>query len=472
MANVIYLDNPTADRSGIADRIIRGEAFVARRELQNFGLMNMLLEASLAGISKSVGPAIAKRVRDIGFERIHEVVAPTDILKITDAVYEEMRLVAPHFLKKYVAAAFPGAGPLYYEQYPNVRFHIPYDLTASHRKRFEGFRGEGKVAAHGPHRDSWLSCPNNGINVWIAMGRVQHGNGLTIFTEDNDRNLSHQPSGDIADCEWLRKPVTFELAPGDAIIFHTDMLHGSELNRTNETRFVISFRLTFGKPRFPNSHVQEYVYAKWIGGPLENFALLPSKLQASYVRQILKRNKIIPAQIGHRLAQIFFENSQKQVTKGNAATAATTAALESERKDGIIDLELSELPMHRAIAVTRQVCVARISETECIAFSRRCPHRGADFANGWMENGEIVCPWHNLHFNAATGESPCTTIPRLKYFACETQEGRVRIDTKRAIAAEKLSFDQPVPDGPVEASKTSGINRLPCPSPHPSYQGR
>jgi nitrite reductase/ring-hydroxylating ferredoxin subunit len=415
-----YAADGRSARMGVIDRVLSGEVFVARQELQSFGLVDALVEASLAGIAKSMGVEAAERIRKIGFERTHEVVAAADIPKMTNAVYEEMLPLAPRFLQEYVPQAFPDAGPLYFERYPNVRFHIPYDLAADQKMTFGAFaeqRGEGKITAHGPHRDSWLNCPDNGVNVWIAIGPVRHGNGLTIYQDDNKTTLPHQPSGEVAEGEKLHKPLTFALEPGDAVIFHTDHLHGSELNRTNATRFVISFRMTFGKPHFPTVNVHDYVHAGWNDSFMKPFAMLPAKLQSSYGRAIFARAK----------------SRLKRMQGRDKAREPISTAPNVEEQGGIIDLRLAELPVGAIKPLTRHVCVARLSDSECVAISRRCPHRGGDFSNGWIENGEIVCPWHNLNFNPTDGKSPCAVLPPLKRYACDVRGDRVVVDTTRRL---------------------------------------
>ena len=32
-----------------------------------------------------------------------------------------------------------------------------------------------------------------------------------------------------------------------------------------------------------------------------------------------------------------------------------------------------------------------------------CPHRGGPLAEGWIEEGKIVCPWHAWGFDIKTG---------------------------------------------------------------------
>jgi nitrite reductase (NADH) small subunit len=34
-----------------------------------------------------------------------------------------------------------------------------------------------------------------------------------------------------------------------------------------------------------------------------------------------------------------------------------------------------------------------------------CPHKGGPLAEGAIENGKLVCPWHGWEFNLASGQS-------------------------------------------------------------------
>ncbi|MFA4085050.1 MULTISPECIES: Rieske 2Fe-2S domain-containing protein [Mycobacteroides] len=38
------------------------------------------------------------------------------------------------------------------------------------------------------------------------------------------------------------------------------------------------------------------------------------------------------------------------------------------------------------------------------AVSQYCPHLGAPMADGWLDRGRIVCPWHGSQFDTATGQ--------------------------------------------------------------------
>ena len=84
--------------------------------------------------------------------------------------------------------------------------------------------------------------------------------------------------------------------------------------------------------------------------------------------------------------------------------------------------------------------MVRLSEDRVVAVSRRCPHKGADLATGFVRDGEIVCPWHNLTFDPETGKSPCQVLSPLRRFNCEIHNDKVHIST----------------DGPSETTDSTG----------------
>ena len=278
----------------LAGRILKGEVFVLRQGLQQLGLFEPLVDGTLEGIRKAKGAEVADQVRAGGFDRIHEWITPLDLPPVTDAVYEVLTPRALGHLKTLVPRVFPGAGTFYYEKAPNIRFHIPFDHASRYRREFDKFaekRGQGKIAAHGPHRDQWVDCPANAINIWIAIGPVRQGNSLTVFNDDYEKPFAFK-DGYILNGERLHKPLSFDLDPGDAVLFLSSHLHGSELNRTDRTRYVVSYRVTFGKPHYPHGHYHHYVHSGLAAGPLHALAGIPQNLQGSFFRYQLQRVRI------------------------------------------------------------------------------------------------------------------------------------------------------------------------------------
>jgi nitrite reductase/ring-hydroxylating ferredoxin subunit len=406
----------------LAGRILGGEVFVLRRGLQQLGLFEPLVEGTLEGIRAAAGEEVADKVRRGGFDRIHEWVTPLDLPAVTDSVYAVLTPRAYDHLQALVPRVFPGAGTFYYEQAPNVRFHIPFDLASRYRREFDKFaekRGQGKIAAHGPHRDQWVDCPANAINIWIAIGPVQQGNSLTVFTEDFETPFAFK-DGYILNGERLHKPVSFDLDPGDAVLFLSHHLHGSELNRTSRTRYVVSYRVTFGKPHYPHGHYHHYLHSGVAGGPLRRFAHIPQNLQASFFRYQFRRVRIKLTGRG-------------RMTGADSAAARPTAATRTPLAEPSIPLADFHVGTIRAVA--KNACVARLGEHEFAAFSRHCPHSGGDLTAGWVDDGKIVCPLHSLPFDCRTGASPCTSLKALRSFPWQVRDGRVYVSLEQPAAA-------------------------------------
>ena len=415
---------------GLVGRILGGEVLVLRGGLKRLGLYRLLVDATIVGIRQAVGEDVARKVEEAGFDRIHEWVRPEDIPAVTDAAYKEITAIAHVVLGRLVPDLFPDGGPYYFERSPNVRFHIPFDLAATHRREFDKFArkmGDGKITAHGPHRDPWVDCPANAINVWIAVGPVQRGNGLTIFKDDYRAKFEFE-DGYVADGTPLHRPLNFDLQPGDAVLFHSNHLHGSELNRTNRTRYVVSYRITFGKPYYPHGHYHHYLHAGLASGPFRWLSAIPQNLQWSF--------------LVYQVARLRHKITGKGRMTGRDASAEPVA---SKRTPTIVNnsLAVADLPVGAILPVSRTVCVARLDNEHFVALGRRCPHMGGDLAGGWIDDGKLVCPLHSLPFDPDTGASPCHSLPPLRRYACSVRDGRVHIDLERDTERDEIVARNP-----------------------------
>jgi nitrite reductase (NADH) small subunit len=50
----------------------------------------------------------------------------------------------------------------------------------------------------------------------------------------------------------------------------------------------------------------------------------------------------------------------------------------------------------------RTLCIANIDGV-IRALDNECPHRGGPLAEGMIEHGKLICPWHAWTFDPATG---------------------------------------------------------------------
>ncbi len=278
----------TIPLQNINECVMSGEVIVVPRCLQAIGYFKRLQEASLEGIRQAAGEEKAAQVRNKGFETLHEVITLDELPLVNARTYETVRSLAPVLSRVLVEEVFQQEKPFYYEEYPNVRFHVPYDVPVKRKKEFSDFYWNGKVTAHGPHHDSWYQCPTNCINVWIAIGSVKIGNGLNIYPQAYGKRLPCTKDGKILRDQYFGSVVNFEFEPGDALIFHGEHLHSSEINSTNATRYVVSFRMTLEQPKFleQSPYKDNYIYSECSDGLKARLAQLLAGISHRLTKRI------------------------------------------------------------------------------------------------------------------------------------------------------------------------------------------
>jgi nitrite reductase/ring-hydroxylating ferredoxin subunit len=412
-ARILEIDG-LAESPDVGSRLLQGDVILLRGCLQALGLFDVVRDASLAGIRNAAGEEVAERVAREGFESLHRIVEAARIPEVTEAVYQVVAREAPAWLDGILHGALGVTRPFFFERQPNVRFLIPFASARGNGQAFKRFaqsHGEGKITPHGPHRDSWLDCPTNAVNVWIAVGPVRRGNGLTIFTEAYDKELAHTKKGEITREVNPGKATNFEMAPGDALLFHGDQLHGSELNWTDETRHVVSFRLTLERPRFRDLQYHHYAHSGFRSGLLSPFAEVPASLTWNY--------------FGTRLRFL----ARKLTGRDGAAEPPATGARgpAQDRASEELEIPLASIPVGALHPVTERVCATRLEDGRVLAFARSCPHEGADLVQGTVADATLVCPWHNLSFDLRSGESPCKALRALRHYPVTLDGDRVRI---------------------------------------------
>ena len=64
--------------------------------------------------------------------------------------------------------------------------------------------------------------------------------------------------------------------------------------------------------------------------------------------------------------------------------------------------DVAEGGVRSAQAGTKQLALCRIGGVYG-ALDGTCPHMGGPLAEGMIENGRLVCPWHGREYDPATG---------------------------------------------------------------------
>jgi nitrite reductase/ring-hydroxylating ferredoxin subunit len=66
------------------------------------------------------------------------------------------------------------------------------------------------------------------------------------------------------------------------------------------------------------------------------------------------------------------------------------------------------VPRGRSVEVSGLRLAIFREGSEVVILSDRCPHAGGSLGQGWVEDGEVVCPLHRWRFKLADGR--CTTM--------------------------------------------------------------
>lgn len=416
--------------SEIKTRVLAGEIIIVPECLQTIGMFSQVQKASLDGIGQAIGSEQANAVKEAGFENVHKIIGIDEITSVSDCTYASVELIAPELAKSVVQNIFQQNQPFYFERHPNVRFYIPYDTTEKRRAELNQHRWNGKITAHGPHHDSWYQCPTNGINVWFAVGPVRVGNGLNIYPEIYGKRLPCDQRGRILTNQYFGQGLSFNLDPGDALIFHGEHLHNSEINCTDQTRFVISLRMTLDKPCFleDSPYADSYIYLRNRGGIFDQ-AKAKSYHLNRFVKTQLKKifgwQSASPVLSEKASKSSYFDDTSAMLAQ---AIIPDDSAKRSSRKgqDKLV-FGLQDLQPGQIRPLTDKLCAARLDQGDIVAFSRFCPHEGADLASGCLRDGQVICPWHGLSFELKSGTSPCKTLNSLKILPCVVSERKVEV---------------------------------------------
>jgi nitrite reductase (NADH) small subunit len=76
----------------------------------------------------------------------------------------------------------------------------------------------------------------------------------------------------------------------------------------------------------------------------------------------------------------------------------------------------------------RPVVVVRL-EDELYALNGTCPHQGGPLGRGRLQDGELVCPWHQWRFDPRTGRSCWPEgYTRTARYPVKVEDGQILID--------------------------------------------
>jgi len=83
-------------------------------------------------------------------------------------------------------------------------------------------------------------------------------------------------------------------------------------------------------------------------------------------------------------------------------------------------------PGHCATVEGREIAIFE-ADGKYFALDNSCPHEGGALAEGDIEDGEVLCPWHGWRYQLTTGE--CMTVPedRVACYSVRVVDGHLEV---------------------------------------------
>jgi hypothetical protein len=276
---LISPDSTTVDLS--LREVLAGRIVIVTGWLRRHGMLEVVRRETFGALADAASPRAAQEVERRGLDQLHNVVTAPQVSATRTMLETRLRPVATRIALAFAASLSRQRSPIYLGHHSGVRIMLPEQTIVTDRTAFEELTGF--MVPHDLHRDSWYNTGVNSINLWMAISRVRKGNGMLVFPD------AYRPDAPQHDTP-VGRPLNFEMEPGDILLFAGDHLHSSEPNTTDETRYVLTKRLSLGAPRYNTrgSGWVPYYDTRLLGTPLHPLASLRSRASASYARNLAR----------------------------------------------------------------------------------------------------------------------------------------------------------------------------------------
>tara|TARA_Y100000052_G_scaffold24114_1_gene26407 strand:- start:212 stop:763 length:552 start_codon:yes stop_codon:yes gene_type:complete len=179
-------------------------------------------------------------------------------------------------------------------------------------------------------------------------------------------------------------------------------MHASRLNSTDETRVVLTNRITLGKPFYPYENKPHKYFSSNGFKPIADYEGIFSK------SGFIGTQQPVVSKLRTKVLKL------KSKWVGDTLSSDMPPVDDRSRADQgfLAEGEFSQLQEGQVRPLNKGTCITRLNG-ELVKFGRYCPHQGADLALGYMEDGQIVCPHHGAKFDVKTGEANCDGLRQL-----------------------------------------------------------
>ncbi|MED7948826.1 phytanoyl-CoA dioxygenase family protein [Streptomyces sp. BE20] len=280
--------HPGPDSLGVPLRQVvdEGRLVVVKHGLHHLDALEPLLRATARTAADHLPADACTTVGRAGIEALHTIATVEQATAFRTGLEASLRPLAADAALAFAAKADPDGPRVYVSHHLGVRLMLPHTAVAG---RTELDPLAGFMVPHALHVDSWFNTALNSVNLWMALGRVRPGNGLLIYP-DLYRAPVRRTGFRLAADQDRGIPVRVSLDPGDILVFAGDHVHGSETNTTDETRYIITKRISVGAPRFnpQGSGWIPYHDPRLLRGRLPALASLRSRATTGYARHLLR----------------------------------------------------------------------------------------------------------------------------------------------------------------------------------------
>lgn len=273
--------------------------------------------------------------------------------------------------------------------------------------------------AHGPHVDTWYGHSYDGINLWLSIDGVNEDNTVILYPDmfarpfDYDRASMYLAAG-----YPLSEPLKLLMKPKDLLLFNPEIMHGTQVNISDETRVALTTRINPYTPRFNDD--APFNMEHWFSSvDLERRQFGAIKLFAAHKYQGEPSVKTTRPPVDSRTVHVTLD---APIEAGVPAVLCRSEDLASGRKVAV-DAPNMKLLLFRTKSGVK-------------AFDRRCPHRSVDLVDGHHTESQIFCPGHGVAFSTSTGESKCSAFRLLERPVVE-RDGQIVLERPARAAAKR-----------------------------------
>lgn len=101
---------------------------------------------------------------------------------------------------------------------------------------------------------------------------------------------------------------------------------------------------------------------------------------------------------------------------------------------------IADIPRRGARCITTpagRIAIFRTMEDHIFALENRCAHKGGPLSEGIVHGAAVTCPLHNWVYDLETGEAQGADEGRVRTFAVDVVDGRIRVALDRALFAAR-----------------------------------